>query len=140
MTRRRALLLLSLLLAPAALADGSAAPGGKAPYKASEELLKASETVAGEPLKWPEGKPQVRTVVVTLQPGESTAKHTHGSPLVAYVLQGTLRVAYDGVGARTYAAGESFVEALAVPHVGTNVGSGLVRILAVFVEGAAGKE
>ncbi len=140
MTRRRALLLLSLLLAPVARADGPAASPGKAPYQASEELLKASETAAGEPLVWPAGRPQVRTVIVTLQPGESTAKHIHGSPLVAYVLQGTLRVAYDGIGARTYAAGESFVEALAVPHVGTNVGSGPVRILAVFVEGAAGKE
>ncbi len=45
---------------------------------------------------------------------------------------------YDGVGKRTYRAGDTFMEAMSVSHVATNVGTTPVRILATFLETAPG--
>lgn len=108
-----------------------------APYRAVEEVLTARSTVVGEPLRYPEGEAEVHAVVITLRPGEETARHVHPAPLFAYVLEGELAVDYGAHGKRTYRAGDALLEAMQVPHRGKNVGAERVRILAVFL-GAAG--
>ena len=55
------------------------------------------------------------------------------------MLEGELTVDYGDRGRRTYRAGDAFVEAMQVPHRGLNEGSGIVRLLAVYV-GADGTE
>ena len=95
--------------------------------------------MVGEPLRYPGGaSPVVHAVVITLLPGEETARHRHGVPLFAYVLEGELTVDYAGHGKRIYRKGGALLEAMDVQHVGRNTGAGPVRILAVFL-GAAGK-
>jgi quercetin dioxygenase-like cupin family protein len=109
------------------------------PYRRVEEVLSASETVVGERLRYPDGAtPTVHAVVITLQPGERTARHRHGVPLFAYVLEGELTVDYAGHGQRFYRKGDALLEAMNVFHVGQNTGASPLRILAVYL-GAAGR-
>ncbi len=67
-----------------------------------------------------------------MQPGQQTGWHTHEVPLFAYVMEGEITVDYGPDGTITYTAGDSLIEAYKTRHNGTNTGSGIVRILAVF--------
>lgn len=101
-------------------------------------LLASSETVLGEPLIYPSaGKAKVTAAIVTLAPGQETGWHTHGGPVVGYVLEGTLDVDYGDKGVRVYRAGEAMLEAIGFAHNGRNNGTEPMRILAVFL-GVAG--
>jgi quercetin dioxygenase-like cupin family protein len=135
----RGVLGLAVVAATAACATGSSRAGEpvaavqSAPSPAGP-LLSESRTVVGEDLVYPtSGKPVVTAAIVTLKPGESTPIHRHGVPMFAYILEGTLTVDYGKFGRKTYTAGQSLVEAMEVEHAGTNTGSGIVRILAVYM-------
>lgn len=120
---------LALAAAPA-LADG---------YPAVP-LLATDRTVVGEAIVYPTSGPaKVTAAIVTLGPGESTILHRHGVPLFAYILDGAIAVDYGAAGVRTYAAGEAFMEAMAVAHRGTNPGQAPMRLLAVYM-GADGAQ
>jgi quercetin dioxygenase-like cupin family protein len=104
-------------------------------------VLSTSNTVTGEPIRYPSGAPaQITTVEITLEPGQQTGWHTHPVPLVAYVLEGELTVDYGTKGQRTYLKGDGFAEAMNEVHNGRNIGHNPVRILAVFIgsEGVQG--
>ncbi|MDQ8699478.1 cupin domain-containing protein [Hyphomicrobium sp. LHD-15] len=108
------------------------------PPSPAAPLLRTGTTVVGEPVVYPTGAPaQVTAAVVSLAPGEETGWHTHGMPVVGYMIEGELTVDYGEKGQRVYRAGEALMEAIAVAHNGRNTGSGPVRILAVFI-GAEG--
>src|SRR5215208_3159451 len=93
------------------------------PYRAVQEVLSATETVVGEPLRYPSAAaPLVHAVIITLRPEEATARHRHGVPLFAYILDGELSVNYGPRGQRVYRAGDALMEAMDVPHVGRNTG------------------
>lgn len=96
-------------------------------------LLAASETILGEPFAYPEGKPKVTAAVMGLAPGQETGWHTHGVPLVGFVLDGELTVDYGDKGTRTYKAGEALLESSLTPHNGRNAGTGNVRLFALFI-------
>jgi quercetin dioxygenase-like cupin family protein len=100
-------------------------------------LLHTGTTVVGEPVVYPQGTAQVTAAVVTLAPGQETGWHTHGMPVVGYVIEGELEVDYGEKGVRLYRSGEAVMEAIGVAHNGRNVGSAPMRILAVFI-GAEG--
>lgn len=123
------LVLLALFASPPTRADE--------PYRAVQELLTARATVVGEPVRYPEGKPELKALVISLRPGEVTARHRHPVPLFAYLLEGELTVDYGDHGKRIYKTGDALLEAMATPHLGKNTGAGPVRILAVFL-GAEG--
>lgn len=108
-------------------------------YKNVQPLLSTSQSILGEPLIYPGGgAASVQAIVVTIDPGEPTQWHQHGVPLLAYVLSGELTVDYGPKhGKKVFKPGEAFMEAMAVQHRGTNLGSSPVRILAVFM-GASG--
>ncbi len=131
---RTAGLILLLASAPVALAQAPAEPG---PYQSVKELSRVGSSVVGEPLRYVGGGASVRTAIVSLRPGESTARHRHDSPLFVYILEGNLSVDYEGYGRREYQAGDSFMEAMESSHAATNVGKTPVRILATFLETAA---
>jgi quercetin dioxygenase-like cupin family protein len=101
-------------------------------------LLASSETIIGEPLIYPStGQAKVTAAVVTLAPGQETGWHTHGAPVVGYVLEGTLEVDYGDKGQRIYRPGDAMLEAIGFAHNGRNIGTEPMRILAVFL-GVAG--
>jgi quercetin dioxygenase-like cupin family protein len=68
---------------------------------------------------------------ITLAPGARTGRHRHPFPPTAYVLEGRLDVAIDGIGTRHCRAGDTFVETRAT-HEGSNPGSTPTVLLAVL--------
>lgn len=117
-----ALLLLSPLATPLAAQD----------YPPLDVLVSSSETVLGQPFAYPEGTAKITSAIVTMQPGQSTGWHEHEVPLFAYILEGEITVDYGPEGTRRYRAGDSVIEAFGSRHNGTNTGTGIMRLLAVF--------
>ena len=66
-------------------------------------------------------------VEITLAPGQQTGWHMHPVPLFGYILEGELTVDYGTKGARTYRAGDGFMEAIDEAHNGRNTGQGPVK-------------
>lgn len=108
-------------------------------YYPVQELLTTSQTVVGETIRYPAGKPRILVAVVTVMPGSAAAFHRHPVPLVAYILEGELTVDYGSHGKKIFRQGEAIVEAMEVPHRGFNEGSSPVKLLAVYV-GAEGSQ
>ena len=112
--------------------------GARAPLPLAGPLISSGETILGERIVYPTGAPaKVTAAIVTLAPGQETGWHIHGAPVLGYVLEGELEVDYGDKGLRVYREGEAMLEAIGVPHNGRNIGSGTMRILAVFM-GAEG--
>ena len=128
--------LLAVLLAAGGSARAQAEAPAPGPYQSVQEVSRATASVVGEPLRYVGGGASVRTAIVTLRPGESTARHRHDSPLFVYILEGDVAVDYEGYGRRIYRAGDAFMEAMDAAHAATNVGKTPVRILAAFLEAA----
>jgi len=109
-------------------------------YYPVQELLVTNKTVIGEDIRYPTtGAPKITVAVVTVAPGAPAAFHRHPVPLVAYILEGELTVDYGEKGVKIFRQGDALVEAMHVPHRGVNLGSGIVKLLAVYV-GAEGSE
>ncbi|HHV49868.1 MAG TPA: cupin domain-containing protein [Rhodocyclaceae bacterium] len=126
------ILLLALLV--------TGAQAGEKNYYPVQELLVTGKTVVGEDIQYPStGAPKITVAVVTVEPGAVAAFHRHPVPLVAYILEGELSVDYGPEGVKTFRQGDALVEAMHVPHRGMNLGTGVVRLLAVYVgaEGSA---
>src|SRR5437867_2117675 len=55
----------------------------------AKPILKANQTVVGGPLKYPEtDKPEITSLIVTIQPGGHTNLHQHPVVTFVYVLEG----------------------------------------------------
>lgn len=96
-------------------------------------LLNTQKTNAGQPIAYVRGKARIESAIVTLPPGGATGRHMHPVPTYGYVMQGEVTVAYDGLGAKTYRAGDAFMEAERIWHDGRNTGSVPTKILVVFM-------
>lgn len=106
-----------------------------------EPLMSAGTSILGETIKYPtNGAANVTAAIVTIAPGAATIKHEHGVPMFAYLLDGELTVDYGTHGKRIYRKGDAFMEAMAVPHAGTNTGTVPVRILAVYMGAQGAKD
>ena len=107
-------------------------------YYPIQELLVTSKTIVGEDIRYPTtGTPKITVAIVTVAPGAPAAFHRHPVPLVAYILEGELTVDYGAKGVKTFHAGDSLVEAMDTPHRGMNLGTNVVRLLAIYI-GAEG--
>lgn len=134
---KRGLMLLTLFAGQCLVAPAMAEDKG---YPLAP-LLSATTTIVGEPIHYPtSGAAHVTAAIVTLAPGGQAIVHEHGVPLFAYILDGELTVDYGSHGKRVYRQGQSFMEAMAVPHFGTNTGTTPVRILAVYMGAEGAKD
>jgi len=85
----------------------------KPDYKKVEKLFSGDQTIVGETIHYPKGDPvNIRSLIVTLKPGDKTGWHKHGVPTYGYMLSGGLSVDYGEKGKRVYKAGEAFMEAM----------------------------
>jgi quercetin dioxygenase-like cupin family protein len=126
----RRLVLAAVLTACAAAAQAQSYP--------AFPILSAQTSVTGEAIAYPTtGPAKVTAAIVTMAPGEKTIMHRHGVPMFAYILEGEITVDYGPHGKKTYRAGQGLMEAMAVPHFGTNTGTGVMRLVAVYM-GAEG--
>lgn len=110
---------------------------GRTAYPPLEVLLQGSQTVLGQEIAYPPGKPVVTAAIITMAPGQETGWHLHEAPLFAWILEGELTVDYGPEGVRTWRAGDALLEAFRTPHDGRNSGAVETRLLAVFM-GAEG--
>jgi quercetin dioxygenase-like cupin family protein len=100
-------------------------------------LLESGETIIGQGIAYPDGKPKVTAAIVTIPPGGETGWHTHPVPLFVYVLEGEVTVDYGDKGIKVYKAGDALLEAMNWPHNGINKTNAPVKIMAVYM-GAEG--
>ncbi|WP_159590397.1 cupin domain-containing protein [Chelativorans xinjiangense] len=117
-----------------ALAQDDALPEGFT----TEPLLKTSVTRDDEPITYPTGKPEIISVIGTLEKGGRTALHEHPVPVYVYLLEGEIELKSEGGEPHRYKAGEAFIEAQNRKHQAFNVADGPSRLLVVFV-GEEGK-
>ena len=118
----------------AAFAQDDALPAG---FEA-QPLLKTTQTRDDEPIVYPTGKPEIISVIGTLQKGGRTALHEHPVPVYVYILEGEVELKTDGGEPHRYKAGEAFIEAQNRKHQAFNVADTATKLLVVFV-GEEGK-
>lgn len=70
---------------------------------------------------------------VELGPEAPAVRHKHPGEEVIYVLEGILEYDIDGVGARTYSAGDALMVPPETVHAVRNVGTGPAAELATYV-------
>lgn len=104
----------------------------------SQPLLKTSMTRDNEPIAYPGGKPEIVSVIGTLEKGGRTALHYHPVPVYVHILEGEIELRSEGGQPQRYKAGESFIEALNRKHQAVNVADRQSKLLVVFI-GEAGK-
>jgi quercetin dioxygenase-like cupin family protein len=117
-----------------ALAQEDALPAGFT----AEPLIKTSVTRDQEPVVYPTGKPEIISVIGTLEKGGRTALHEHPVPVYVYLLEGEIELKSEGGEPHRYKAGEAFIEAQNRKHQAFNVADGPSKLLIVFV-GEEGK-
>jgi quercetin dioxygenase-like cupin family protein len=102
----------------------------------AESPLSRARIVFRKPFPELDGKHLTAAVVeVRYSPGESSPRHSHPCPLVAYVVDGSVRVLINGLREAVYRPGESFHEAPNEIHEFTqNISStDPAKLLAFFV-------
>jgi quercetin dioxygenase-like cupin family protein len=99
----------------------------------AKPVLKTTETNVGGALAYPgSGKPELSSVIVTLQPGGRSNLHQHPVVTFVYVLEGEADL-HVGEQVFHYKAGEAWVEPIDTPNQIFNAGTTPLRNLVVFV-------
>jgi len=102
-------------------------------------ILQSGATVAGVAIAYPKtDSAEVTALRVEVGPGGETGRHMHPFPTFVYVLEGAINVEMEGGAARSYKAGDSFLEVVNTWHNGRNNGAAPAKLLVVFV-GVHGK-
>jgi D-alanyl-D-alanine dipeptidase len=103
-------------------------------YPHMQILLDTEQTIAGEPLIYPQsGQAKITSAIITIPSGQSTGWHKHKVPLVAYLLAGELEMEYANGKRVQFKKGEALMEAIAVPHIGSNLGATPAQIFVAFL-------
>lgn len=104
--------------------------------KRGGELLRTTTTWEGGTIAYPEGQPEVTSVVLEIAHGQTTAFHCHPVPTLGYIRRGTVRVETTAGKTIVLRQGDSAVEVMRTLHRGTAL-DGPVEIV-VFYAGAVG--
>ena len=105
----------------------------------SKPLIKTGKTRDGDPIAYPRtDKPELVSLIGTIQPGGRTPLHQHPNPTYVYVLEGEVELQTEGAQPHVYRTGEAYIESLNRKHQLFNKGSAPARVLVVFV-GEEGK-
>ncbi|WP_111414012.1 cupin domain-containing protein [Billgrantia lactosivorans] len=95
-------------------------------------VLKTNVTRDGDAIAWPDGTPEIVSVIGTIEPGGRTPLHQHPVPVYVYVLEGEVELRTEGGDPHTYGTGEAYVEALNRDHQLFNVTDSEAKVLVVF--------
>lgn len=68
-----------------------------------------------------------------LDPGSMAGRHTHPGDEISYVLEGESELLVDGEAPRTVRAGEAIVIPAGKVHDARNTGTGVLRLVGVYV-------
>lgn len=102
-------------------------------------LLQSDHGWNGKPYQsYPDGKPELTVLKITIAPHAALPWHTHAVPNAAYVMSGTLTVHdRDSGKSTTVHAGQAFAETVDDVHRGVNEGDQPVVLLVTYA-GAVG--
>jgi quercetin dioxygenase-like cupin family protein len=131
------------LAVPLLLAAGSAiVHAQESPLPAgfkTEPLLKTAQTRDNQPIAYPKtDKPEIISVIGTIEPGGRTPLHEHPVPTYVYILEGEVELQSQDGQPQPYKQGEAYIEALNRKHQLFNKGTIPAKVLVVFV-GEEGK-
>ncbi len=124
---------LFLALLSGSTAEADKALGHKDITATAIELGNPSESVIGQGLAYPKGKPVFKAVKIIIPPGKATILHLHEVSIFAYVLAGTLEVDYGSKGKKRFGPGQGFLEAVRWCHKGRAVGEAPAVLLALYL-------
>ncbi|ANV99940.1 hypothetical protein LMTR13_06870 [Bradyrhizobium icense] len=111
-------------------AQDSALPAG---FK-TQPLLKTGQTRDKQPIVYPKtDKPEMISVIGTIEPGGRTPLHEHPVPTYVYILEGEVELQSHGGQPYQYKTGEAYIEALNHQHQLFNKGNVPAKVLVVFV-------
>ncbi len=126
------------VIAGIGLTLGSCTDSAKADESAkaeSVELLKTSQSWDGAELpNYPEGKPELRVLKVTLPPHSKLPKHHHDIMSYGVVNKGQLTLVRESDGKeKTVTAGEAVVETVGTVHHGENRGDVPTEVVVFYI-------
>ena len=98
----------------------------------AKPILKTNQTVVGGSLKYPTDKPEITSLIVTIQPGGHTNLHQHPVVTFVYVLEGEADL-HIGEKVLHYKAGDTWIEPIDTLNQLSNPGTVPVKNLVVFV-------
>lgn len=78
------------------------------------------------------GTAEIRVLTATLDPGDSTPRHSHRFPVTVYVTKGAFTLELDDRPPVTIRAGEAFVEPANVRMTGRNLSADEPTSMAIF--------
>ena len=128
---KRAIVLGIISLLASACSPNKTSDTGVASVKpVINEIFRASKTLEGAFLKYPEGKAEMRLYRVEIPVGGKIPLHKHPAPMMVYVQgvnSGSLRntrVMSDGSEIKTiFKPGQAFLKGVDTPHYSENVGN-----------------
>ncbi len=97
----------------------------------SKELLKTTSTWEGGEISYPEGKPEIASIMLKIDEGKVMPFHCHPVPTMGYVIKGNLEVETRGGKKIILREGESALEVLRTVHRGMPV-DGPVEIVVFY--------
>jgi quercetin dioxygenase-like cupin family protein len=105
----------------------------------TQPLLKTGKTRDNDAIAYPKTeKPELISVIGTIQPGGRTPLHEHPVPTYVYVLEGEVELQTEGAQPHQYKTGQAYIEALNRKRQLLNKGNTPAKVLVVFV-GEEGK-
>lgn len=103
-------------------------------YPHAQILQQSTQTIAGETLHYPQSvSATITTAIITIPAGTSTGWHTHGVPVVGYLINGELDMEYADGKRVTLKQGDAIIEAMQVAHIGANLGQTPATLFVTFV-------
>lgn len=131
MAARAIIGVIALLTLPfaAAVAQDQALPEGFQ----TQQVLKTVQTRDNDPIIYPDGSPEITSVIGTIEAGGRTPLHQHPVPVYVYILEGQVELRTEGGEPHVYREGEGYIEALNREHQLFNTSDAPARILVVFM-------
>ena len=123
--------LAALLIAPVFTVSSYSRDTYSNPEAKVTELLKTSKTWSGQDIVYPEGKPEVSLIKLSIDEGFNTGFHCHPVPSFGYILDGQLEVELADGTKKVFKKGEPFAEVIDSWHMGEAV-NGPVELLLVY--------
>ena len=97
-----------------------------------KEILNTNTSWDGGEIIYPEGDPEIRTLVIELQEGAVTGMHCHPVPNLAYMLEGEIEVEVFNGPKKVFKEGDAFEEVINSWHSGRVV-KGPARVVVFYV-------
>lgn len=104
------------------------------PLVAGEEIMRAGTSWDGGEIVYPEGTPEITSIILRVEEGELPPFHCHPVPTMGYMLKGTLEVETRSGRKLIVREGEPLVEVMRTVHRGRAVGGPAEAV--VFYAGA----